>query len=200
MMAMSLKLEVFKTEAEPAATTVTMDTTALEDARLASYETGYTAGWEDAVAAQSGDQTKLQADIARNLQGLSFTYHEARTHVLRAIEPLLNDIVGRILPQIARETLAPLVVEALAPLAETAASEPITLLLNPSARPSVETFLEKASGLPLTLIDEPTLGEGLVYLRLGDQEIRVDLDGAIETIAAALRGFYDLTAKDLKHG
>ena len=199
-MTMSLKLEVFKTETEPTAATVTMETTALEDARLASYESGYLAGWEDAVAAQSADQSKLQADIARNLQSLSFTYHEARTHILRAIEPLLSDVVSRFLPQIARETLAPLVVEALAPLAETAASAPITLLLNPSARPAVKAFLENGPGLPLTLIDEPTLGEGLVYLRLGDQEIRVDLDGAIETIGAALRGFYDLTSKDLKHG
>jgi flagellar assembly protein FliH len=189
---MALKLEVFDTEEKPTKTqTVVLDRVALEDEKLASYDTGYRAGWEDANAAQSDDQTRIGADLARNLQTLGFTYHEARSHILKAIEPLLVQIVSQLLPEIARETLA---------LAEGLGDAPVTLVLNPAARAPVEALLEQATGLPVTIEEEPTLGEGQVYIRLGSVETQVDLDKATADIAAAVRGFFDLPGKDRPNG
>jgi flagellar biosynthesis/type III secretory pathway protein FliH len=198
---MALKLEVFDTEEKPTKTqTVVLDRVALEDEKLASYDTGYRAGWEDANAAQSDDQTRIGADLARNLQTLGFTYHEARSHILKAIEPLLVQIVSQLLPEIARETLAPFVLETLMPLAEGLGDAPVTLVLNPAARAPVEALLEQATGLPVTIEEEPTLGEGQVYIRLGSVETQVDLDKATADIAAAVRGFFDLPGKDRPNG
>jgi flagellar assembly protein FliH len=198
---MALKLEVFDAEAKPQKThTVVLDRVALEDEKLASYETGYKAGWDDASAAMTEDQTRIRAELARNLQTLSFTYHEARNHVLKAVEPLLLQIVGQLLPEIARETLAPFVLETLMPLAEGLGDAPVTLVINPAARASVEALLEQATGLPLTIEEEPTLGEGQVYIRLGTVETQVDLDKATAEIASAVRGFFDLPGKDRPNG
>lgn len=199
---MALKLEVFETEEKPAgrAETLVMDTLALEEAKLASYDTGYQAGWEDAVSAGSDDQTRMRADLARNLQSLSFTYHESRQHVLRALQPLLAGIVERILPQMARASLAPMILETLRPLAEGVASPPVTLVLNPAARPAVEALLEQDPGLPIVLQDEPTLGEGQAYLRFQGGETQIDLDDAVKRIAAAVHDFFALTGKDPSHG
>ncbi len=188
-----LRLEVFETEARGnAPEMVVLDTMALEEAKLGSYDAGYAAGWEDAAAAQSNEQSLIKADLARNLQSLGFTYQEARIHILRSIEPLLQEIVGQLLPELARETLAPIVLEVLMPMAETLADAPVTLVLNPAARAAVEALLEQATGMPLTLIEEPSLGEGQVYLRMGGAEISVDLDRATAEITAAVRGFFDL--------
>jgi flagellar assembly protein FliH len=195
-----LRLEVFETQAEPARTTVVTDLSAMEEARLAAYEQGYTAGWDDAVAAQSDDQTRLSAEIARNLQELSFTYQEARGHVLRAIEPLLAEMAARILPDMARATLAPMIVETLRPLAATLADTPVILAVNPVARPAVEALVDRAGALPVTIESEPTLGEGQARLRFGDSETRIDLDRAVTDIAAAVRGFFDLEQKEIRHG
>ena len=198
---MALKLEVFETEQRSAKSqTVILDSMALEDERLASYDAGYKAGWEDAANAQSEDQTRLRADLARNLQSLGFTYHEARSHILKAIEPLMLEIVGRLLPEIARHALAPMVVETLMPLAEAMADAPVTLILNPIARPAVEALVEQATGLPLTIEEEPTLGEGQVFIKLGTLEAQVDLDKATADIAAAVRGFFDLSGKERPNG
>jgi len=193
---MVLRLEVFETEARGAAggTTVVLDSLALEEAKLASYDQGYSAGWEDAAAAQSDDQSRMRADLARHLQALGFSYQEARMHVLKAIEPLLTDIVGRLLPDLARETLGPVVLETLMPMAEAMADTPVTLVLNPASRAAVAQLLEQATGLPLILQEEPTLGEGQVYLRLGGSETEVDLDRAIADITAAVRGFFALSS------
>ena len=198
---MALKLEVFDTDDKPSKSqTVVLDRVALEDEKLASYDKGYSAGWEDAVAAQSDDQTRMRADLARNLQTLGFTYHEARSHILKAIEPLMLEIVGRLLPEIARDTLAPFVLETLMPLAEGLGDAPVTLVINPASRPAVEALLEQATGLPIIVQEEPTLGEGQVYLKLGAVETEVDLDRATADIAAAVRGFFDLPGKDRPNG
>lgn len=196
---MALRLEVFETETDDTDVVVT-DAATLEEGRLASYEEGYGAGWEDATTAQSDEQARLRADLARNLQALGFTYHEARMHVLRAVEPLLVAVIGRILPDMAREALAPVVLETLMPLAEQMADAPLTLMLNPASRPAIEALLEQATGLPLALVDEPTLGEGQVSLRLGAAETRVDLDRAVAEIASAVRSYFDLSEQEIRHG
>lgn len=196
---MVLRLEVFESEMPVSAgqtETVVLDTGALEDAKLASFESGYSAGWEDAAAAQADDQTRVSADLARSLQSLSFTYHEARSHVLKAVEPLLRQVVSQLLPAIAKAALAAKVLEVLMPLAEGLVDAPITLMLNPAARSAIEDQIAKTSGLPLILVEEPTLGEGQVYLKLGDVEREVNLDRAVTEISAAVRGFFDLPGKE----
>ena len=196
---MVLRLEVFESEMPVSAgqtETVVLDTGALEDAKLASFESGYSAGWEDAAAAQADDQTRVSADLARSLQSLSFTYHEARSHVLKAVEPLLRQVVSQLLPAIAKAALAAKVLEVLMPRAEGLVDAPITLMLNPAARSAIEDQIAKTSGLPLILVEEPTLGEGQVYLKLGDVEREVNLDRAVTEISAAVRGFFDLPGKE----
>lgn len=198
---MSVKLEVFNAQEKPTKTqTVILDRMALEDEKLASYDKGFRAGWDDANAAQAEDQTRIRAELARNLQSLGFSYHEARTHILKAIEPLMLQVVGRLLPEIARATLAPFVLETLMPLAEGLGDSPVVLVVNPIARPAVEALLEQATGLPITIQEEPTLGEGQVFIKLGTVEAQVDLDQATADIAAAVRGFFELPGKDRPNG
>ena len=60
--------------------------------------------------------------------------------------------------------------------------------------------MEQATGLPLIVIEEPSLGEGQVYLRMGDTETRIDLDRATADIASAVRDFFDHTEKDQSYG
>lgn len=195
-----LRLEVFGSADRAAEGTVVTDLSALEEARLAAYEQGYAAGWDDAATAASDELARLKLDLARNLQSLGFTYHEARLHVLRGVEPLLQDIVTRLLPEMARAALAPLVLESLMPLAARMADAPVTLVISPAARAAAESLIDRSCNLPLTLLEEPSLGEGQAYLRLGDCETRIDLDRAIADITAALRGFYDLSEKERKYG
>ena len=197
----ALRLEVFDMPDAPVArSSVVMDQGALEDIRMLAYEQGYTAGWDDAAAAQTDDQTRIQADFARNLQSLGFTFQEARMHVLRAVQPLIHEIVTCLLPEVARESLPSVALETLMPMVDELADAPVTIVLNPASRPAVEALLAQATGLPLTVLEEPTLGEGQVYLRLGDIETRIDLGRATAEIAAAVRDFFDLKEKDQLYG
>jgi len=189
----ALRLEVFDMAPAPDGSLLPLvEATAVEDAKVASFEQGYSAGWDDAVAAQQGDQIRIRADLARNLQSLSFTFQDARSHVLQAIRPLILEMVNRLLPEVAREALAPTVLEAVTPLAEELADAPLTLVLNPAARPQVEDLLTRATGLPMVIEEEPTMPEGQVYIRFGTTETKVDLAQVTTDIGAAVRAFFNL--------
>jgi hypothetical protein len=45
------------------------------------------------------------------------------------------------------------------------------------------------SPLPLTLIEEPSLGDGQVYLRFDETEERIDIDAALAAIASAVSDY-----------
>jgi flagellar assembly protein FliH len=189
----ALRLEVFDTaRAHDGSLQPLVEVAAVEEARVASFEQGYSAGWDDAVAAQQGDQSRIRADLARNLQSLSFTFQDARSHVLQAIRPLILEMVNRLLPEVAHEALAPMVLEAVMPLAEGLADAPMTLVLNPAVRAQVEDLITRATGLPLSIDEEPTIPEGQVYIRFGAAETRVDLARVTADIAIAVRAFFNL--------
>ncbi|MBL4917033.1 flagellar biosynthesis protein [Szabonella alba] len=196
----SLRLEVFESAGAGEAETVVTDLDTIEEARLAAYEQGYKAGWEDAAATQADEQDRLRSDVARNLQALGFTYHEARSHVMGGVEPLLRELVGHVLPALAERTLGPMIVDMLLPLAREAAGSPAVMTFNPAIRDLVEAAVTAADGLPVQLREEPSLGEGQVYLRLDGREARLDLDTTLRRILEATEEFFTLSKQETPHG
>jgi len=189
----ALRLEIFDTApAADGSLQPLVEATAVEEAKVASFEQGYSAGWDDAVAAQQGDQEKIRADLARNLQTLSFTFQDARSHVLQSIRPLILEMVNRLLPEVAREALAPTVLDAVMPLAEGLADAPVTLVLNPANRSQVEGLVAQATGLPMVIDEEPSMPDGQVYIRFGTAETKVDLAQVTADIGIAVRSFFNL--------
>lgn len=196
-----LRLEEFHTlDSQSAALPEAVEDTQDEEAKLAAYEQGYGAGWEDASAAIADDDTHIRTELANHLQSLSFTYHEARIHILSALEPLLVEMTQKLLPEIARKSIAPLILETMMPLAETLADAPVTVLVHPHSKSMIETFLAEANAPPFSLKEEDSLSRGEVHLRLGDTETQVDLDKVIHTIRAALNDFFELSTKDKING
>ncbi|MDD8023271.1 MAG: flagellar biosynthesis protein [Paracoccaceae bacterium] len=192
-------LESFEApEAKP--TQLEIDPAEFEDARLAAFEKGYTAGWDDAAAAQDAEMTRLRADLGQNLKALAFTYHEAHQNVLDALRPLLVDITAKVLPSVARQALAPIVAEQLMPVAEKLAGQPVTVVASPVSLPQIRELLSDEKSLPLIFTAEPSLGDCQVYLRFADKETHVDLDGVIALISDAITTYFRVKQEDPEHG
>ena len=200
-MAQRVRLEVFR-PSEPAADaagTVVLTGDALEEARLAAFEKGYRAGWDDAVAAAEDEAQRRRGDVARALQELSFTYHEARGHLLQGLGPLLDQLCASILPGTAHAALGGIVREAVLPLAEAALDRPLRLTLHPDARAAVEAALQDTVAPPLELVEDAALGPGQVFLRWDGGEERIDLDEATAAIRAAVTAFFQDSQEELRH-
>lgn len=166
-----------------------VDEAAVEESRLAAYEKGYSAGWEDAVIAQADDQSRVREDLARNLHDLSFTFEEARTHVLKGLEGLLRGMVDRILPDLARATLGTAVVARVMSEAVRGASVPIEVVVAPTSRAAVERALGDRPAVPVSLVEEPSLGEGQVHFRLGGEEHVLDIDALVAAIQSLVADY-----------
>lgn len=196
----ALRLETFTPEARGLMRDDLSEAEA-EEARLAAYEQGHRAGWDDAIAAQSADLTRLRTDLGQSLQDLSFTYREAQSHVLRSLEPLLRDMVSVVLPTVARQTLAPILLEELKPLGAELAGVPVEIVTHPDNLALVEDLVVSQAGFPVALRGEPTLGRGQAHFRIGPAERVVDLDGAVAAIAAAVSDFFHIATEESRaHG
>ena len=179
---------------------VIISKTELEDTRLVAFDKGYAAGWDDAVGAQNDDATRLKSEVARSVLTMAFGFQEARAHLLKSLAPLIAAMVGKLLPDVARASLAPMVLHQLMPMAEVLTDTPVTILLHPRAREAMEALLRNAPGLPVTLVEDRNLGEGQVYLKSPNTETLIDLDRATTDITAAIRGFFELTQEDRHYG
>lgn len=164
------------------------------------FERGYRAGWDDCERQAQESRQAVGAELARNIQELGFTYHEARAHVLGALEPLLSGIVQKILPGLAADTIGQSVVEELSAIAANAADTPVTILVSPQSHDMIAQFLESTTALPYHLVTEETLSDWQVFFRLGDHERQLDLDSVIARIGERLEAFTDQNQKVLRHG
>lgn len=163
---------------------------ALEDTRLAAFEQGYQAGWEDASNAHSGEQNHISSELARNLQDLSFTYHEAFMHVTTALEPLLTGIVEVVLPDAAHHSLGARIVSEAVELAKTQAQGQLVLTLSSESRERLEPLFQSDLPMPVTMVEDNALGPGQIYLKLGQEERSIDLDSLIKDIQASVSDFF----------
>ncbi|MGR3272717.1 ABC transporter ATP-binding protein [Thalassococcus profundi] len=184
-------LEDFSAPAQPAGASTAPEPSDfdLEGAKLQSFEEGYKAGWDDAIAAQSADQSRIASDFAQNLQDLSFTYHEAYSHVMNAMTPLLEEMVRSLLPGLAREALGLQIVEQLQDRAREIGSLAVEISVAPQNVAAIAPLLERDFGFPLNLLPNDTLGDGQADIRFGDSESQVDLTGVLSSIDEAVQGF-----------
>lgn len=172
--------------------------------REAEYEAAHTRGFLAGRAAAEDerheDENRLRSEIVTRLEALSFTWEEARSRLLIALEPLMMAIVGKVLPEVARRTLAPVVAERLMALAGEHADKPLMLMVHPAARAPVEALLGDMTRLPVKVTGNPGLGEGQVALHRESTEVMIDLDRVTAEIAAAVDAFFAMTREDAADG
>ncbi|WP_407493752.1 ABC transporter ATP-binding protein [Pseudooceanicola sp. MF1-13] len=172
----------------------------VESVRLEGFEAGYKAGWEDALRSQSEEHARISEEFARNLSDLSFTYHEAHSHVMQSMAPLLQDLVDTILPEVVRETIGFRVVEQLNDMAKEAGAQTIELAASEGDLPVIQALLDRDFGFPISARADASLAEGQVILRMTGDERQIDMSAVMTGIKDAVAGILDDTERTLKHG
>lgn len=178
----------------------TFDPETLEAEKSASYEQGYTAGWDDAVRADADNQARIGNDFARHLQEMSFTFHEARAHVLAAMEPLLDEIVATFLPEVVRDTMGQRLVQTLEPIIVERADQPVIISVAPGRSGALQAYLDEALNAVVHLKEDETLSDGQAFLRLGKVERKIDLTDALAKFRRSINALNTHNEKVLVHG
>lgn len=171
-----------------------------EEARLEAFEQGYKAGWDDCTASSTDEAGRVSTDFAANLKDLSFTFHEARTHVLQGIEPIMQEMVRKVLPELARQSLPKLILDAVKAHLASATDTPMHLIVAPASRAALDAILPSDPGFPLTIEEEETLAEGQVFIRAGHREHTIDLAGALRDVESLVSGFFEEEERQAANG
>jgi len=177
-----------------------MSDVALEDQRLASFEQGYSAGWEDAFSAQEKDQTRITGNLADSLGDLSFTYHEAMSELMESVEPVFRSLVDLVLPDIMARTFGQHIVELLCEMARDQASGPASLVVPAGAGAGLSTILTQELTMPVKITEDTEMDPGRAYLRVGASEREIDSASLLKSIGDAVDAFTYQTNKELKNG
>lgn len=173
---------------------------AVEDIKLAAFEEGYQAGWDDAVKAQGSANSKLTEDFVQNLHDLSFTYQEAFSKVTLGMQPVLTAVVEKILPKIAEQSLGPQIMEQMASLMEAERSGLLEIAVAPDKRETIEALLADQDNVPFTVTEESALSPGQIYIRASGAEREINLDKVIEGVSSAIEAFFHTAKEETDHG
>jgi flagellar assembly protein FliH len=199
-MAISHLLEDFSAGSASGNIMTLMSDVALEDQRLASFEQGYSAGWEDAFEAQENDQSRITGKLADNLGDLSFTYHEAVSQLMTSVEPVFYSIIDLVLPEIMMQTFGQHIVEQLCEMVRNQVSGPASLIVPVGIGATLTPILARDLTMQVNIVEDISLEDGRAYIRLGSTEREINVSALLESIREALDAFAHHSNKEIRHG
>lgn len=193
-------LEDFTVDPMAAGRLQLIDEDTLEERRLAAFEQGYAAGWEDAVAAQTTEDDRVVSGLAKTLEDLSFTYHEALAQMAVSLRPLFQGLVGTVLPDALNRSFGHHIVEQLNDMASEDIAQPALLVVPKGAGKALQPILDRDFSLPVQLIEEASLPPGQASLRIGQAERDIDCNRLLASISEAMDTYIHQASEGLDHG
>lgn len=172
----------------------------LESSRLAGYESGYQAGWDDALKSSEMEHTHISAEFARNLEELSFTFLEARRQVCLSLKPLVETLVRQVVPELMQANYKDLIEELLLPIVEVQGQATVDLICAPEDEDMMKRLLANQDRLPVMLRTESSFSQGQVRFHLGHEIHDVDASGLLAQIKDAAEQFYAQLETEKAHG
>lgn len=175
---------------------IDLDGRDLEDEKLKSFEEGFQAGWEDSLKAQIETKQKVSSDFAKNLQEISFGYHEARHGLLKSLRPLFEEIFKKLMPATAYANIGTQVVDQLNDMVRDQSDQLIEIVVSPINQESIQGLMEQKIPEPFVVLSQTDLAEGQVYIRIGSLEREINMDHVIEQIQQCADNLFEQESVD----
>lgn len=170
-----------------------MDEEEVEDIQLASFDSGYKAGWEDALKIHETSSEQTGAELAQHLQDMAFTHHEVYLKFSAAMKPVFAQIVDKLLPAAARQMLGLHILEQLDVLMDDQVKTALEIAVCPDNIDPLREALSDMAPVPFTLTPDPLLAGGQAYLRVGSQEREINLNAVLSGVSEAIDAFFEQT-------
>lgn len=170
------------------------------DVKLAAFEEGYKAGWEDALQARDGEDERLSEALIQRFEDLSFTYQEAHSKLASAMNPLLARFVTKLLPETIGPALNAQLVHQISEMINTQSENSIEVAVSPEMKQRVEALLADRLNIPFAVAGEPALTSGQAYIRVNETEREINLDEVLKGISEAVEAFMNSNEGDAEGG
>jgi len=164
------------------------------------WQAGHATGLADGLAMAAARQDAVSDAVAQAIHDLAFTYSEARAQVLASLEPLIVAIMDRLLPELGRAALIPLLVERIMAVAAEQSTMPVLVRVPPAAAPALARLMQSLPEPRPGVLGDPSLEEGQALIGAAERESMVDLAGLVATIRQTLEAFTDEIHQEAHHG
>lgn len=172
----------------------------VEEQRLASFEKGYSAGWDDAVTAKDTESNRISAELASSLEDLQFTYHEAQTQLLDSLDPMFKVLTSAVLPDAMAASFGHHIVDQLTDMARGHAGGPMQIVVAPGEAGAVRDLLPESFSVPVKVREDAMLSPGQAYLRAGEAEREINCNALIDSIHESIEAFTYHAKEDSQYG
>lgn len=162
----------------------------IEDSKLASFEAGYSSGWEDALRAHEDSKTAVSAALKDCFDRANLSRDAAFGQFISAAETLIDGIAKQILPAISQEVLGQHVRDIISDFARSAVDKPIVITVSAEDYDSLVKLSADWLPEPAQLKSDASLRGGQADLRLGETETHVDLAEVIAEVSRAVDAFF----------
>ncbi len=171
----------------------------IEDSKLASFESGYSSGWEDALRAHEDSKSAISAALKDGLARAELSKEAAFDQFITAAETLIEGIVKQVLPAISQDVLGYHIRDILTEVARTAVDRALEVSVSPEDHDGLVKL--SADWLPETarIVCDPALSPGQADLKLGDSETHVDLAEVIAEVGRAVDAFFHVAKETSAH-
>ncbi len=171
-----------------------------EEQRLAVFEQGYSAGWDDAIAAQARN-TQIASDaFAKNVGDLSFTYQEAVQHVTAALVPFLEALAETLVPDALDAGFVQRIANQLAEHIELESTTDVVVRCAPPRQSMVSAALPKLIDMPVKIVADSGLALDAVSIGFESSERHIDLSELTKHIRGSIEAFAFQLDKDRSNG
>lgn len=172
----------------------------VEEAKLVSFEKGYTAGWDDAIEAKDKETTHVSATLATSLEDLSFTYHEAQSQLMESLDPMFKVLTSVILPDTMAATFGHHVIDHLNEMAKGQINEPMEIVAAAGEANAIRALLGEDPTFNVRVREDANLSAGQAQLRVGQSERELNSEALIESIRDSIDAFSYQFKEDSHYG
>lgn len=147
----------------------------IEQLKSQAFEAGYASGWEDALKSDTEARQRVEAEFERNIQSIAFTYNEAVDRVRGELKAFVESLIEGFFPALAPELLREHVRSELIRIADDFVEVPLEIVASPDCNPLLSDMLDADFSMEITLVEDASLAERQVFIRIAEREIEIDL-------------------------
>lgn len=168
--------------------------------QLASYESGFQAGWDDAMAANQENSNHISASLARNLEAIDFTMAEAQSQLLCGLKPILDEVGKTLLPEIRSLALRDHISKEIENCLRTYTSSTIALVVSEADQQGVKELLSRTPETSKIALEvKSTLAEGQAYITCAQTDRKIDISQSIQEIISSFDSILDPQEQEKSH-
>ncbi|MEP4194577.1 MAG: hypothetical protein ABJL99_02970 [Aliishimia sp.] len=165
----------------------------IEDQKLASFETGYSSGWDDAVAAHKDGKAALSQSLKDAIGKAELSRQKVFDQFISASKPLIEGIIEKILPSLSTQVLSQHIQEVLDSALEGTIEHSIKILVSEDDHCSLSDLSKAWLPNDVQLTIDGTLTAGQVDISLEGGEKRIDLAQIVKDVSSAVEAFYQMS-------